>query len=133
MPAPTPVITTIPAAVWRSMTGRSWHAGCPVGRSGLRLLRINYWGFDGYRYRGEMVLSAAVARRAAAALRDMYNGHYPIRRMYRVDRFGWSKRRARRQRLRVDASRQHLGVQLPQRREQAVACSHRTPAAGRST
>ncbi len=84
------VITSIPNAVWKSMTGRTWHAGCPVGRSGLRLLRINYWGFDGYRYRGEMVLSAAVARRAAAALSDMYAGHYPIRRMYRVDRFGWS-------------------------------------------
>jgi hypothetical protein len=87
-----PVITTIPTAVWRSMTGRTWHAGCPVGRSGLRLLRINYWGFDGYRYRGEMVLSSAIARRAAAALRDMYDGRFPIRRMYRVDRFGWSKR-----------------------------------------
>jgi hypothetical protein len=73
------------------MTGRTWHAGCPVGRSGLRLLRINYWGFDGYRYRGEMVLSQAVARRAAAALADMYAGHFPIRRMYRVDRFGWSR------------------------------------------
>jgi hypothetical protein len=89
---PHAVITTIPNAVWRSMTGRTWHAGCPLGRSGLRLLRINYWGFDGYRYRGEMVLSTAIARRAAAALSDMYAGRYPIRRMYREDRFGWSKR-----------------------------------------
>jgi hypothetical protein len=86
------VIRSIPAATWRSMTGRTWHAGCPVGRSGLRLLRINYWGFDGYRYRGEMVLNTAVAGRASAALRDMYNGRFPIRRMYRVDRFGWSKK-----------------------------------------
>ena len=74
------------------MTGRSWHRGCPLGRSGLRLVRINYWGFDGYRYRGEMVLSSAVARRAAGALRDMHERRFPIRRMYRVDRFGWSKR-----------------------------------------
>ena len=86
------VITAIPAATWRSMTGRTWHAGCPVGRSGLKLLRINYWGFDGYRYRGEMVLATAVARRAARALTDMYAGRYPIRRMYRVDRFGWSQK-----------------------------------------
>ena len=86
------VITRIPDGVWRSMTGRSWHRGCPLGRSGLRLLRINYWGFDGYRYRGEMVLSSAVARRAAGALRDMHERRFPIRRMYRVDRFGWSKR-----------------------------------------
>ena len=86
------VVTRIPNGVWNSMTGRSWHGGCPVGRSGLRLLRINYWGFDGYRYRGEMVLATAVARRAAGALADMYAGQYPIRRMYRVDRFGWSKK-----------------------------------------
>ncbi len=86
------VITTIPTGVWRTMVGRSWHSGCPLGRSGLRLLRINYWGFDGYRYRGEMVLSAAVVSRAAAALRDMYDRRYPIRRMYRVDRFGWSQK-----------------------------------------
>ena len=86
------VITRISNAVWRSMVGRSWHRGCPVGRSGLRLLRINYWGFNGYRYRGEMVLSSAVVSRAARSLRDMYNGRYPIRRMFRVDRFGWSKR-----------------------------------------
>ena len=85
-------ITRISNAGWRSMVGRSWHRGCPVGRSGLRLLTINYWGFNGYRYRGQMVLATAVAGRAAAALRDMYNGRYPIRRMYRVDRFGWSKK-----------------------------------------
>ncbi len=85
------VVTGIPRPVWRSMVGRSWHRGCPVGRRGLRLLRVNYWGFDGYRYRGEMVLSSAVATRAAGALRDMYNQQLPIRRMYRVDRFGWSK------------------------------------------
>ena len=86
------VVTAVPKAVWRSMVGRSWHRGCPVGRAGLRLLRINYWGFDGYRYRGEMVLSSAVASRAAGALRDMYTGRYPVRRMYRVDRFGWSRK-----------------------------------------
>ena len=48
-------VSRIPDRVWQQMTGRSWHAGCPVGRSALRLLRINYWGYDGYRYRGELV------------------------------------------------------------------------------
>ena len=86
------VITRISDAGGDRWSGRSWHRGCPVGRSGLRLLSINYWGFDGYRRRGQMVLSAAVVGRAAAALRDMYNRRFPIRRMYRVDRFGWSKK-----------------------------------------
>ena len=87
-----PVITRIPSRVWRSMVSRSWHRGCPVGRTSLRLIRINYWDFSGYRRRGELVVRAAIARRAAAAFRDMYRGRYPIRAMYRVDRFGWSQR-----------------------------------------
>lgn len=87
-----PVISRIPDGVWRSMVGRSWHRGCPVGRSGLRLLRINYWDYSGYRRRGELVAAASVVRQMSAALRDMYDARLPIRSMYRVDRFGWSSR-----------------------------------------
>ena len=87
-----PVITPIPDGVWADMTGRSWHSGCPVGRSGLRLLRINYWGYDGYRYRGEVVGATGAIDNFARALGRMYAARYPIRSMYRVDRFGWSER-----------------------------------------
>lgn len=87
-----PVISTISDAIWRSMVGRSWHAGCPVGRSGLRILRINYWDYSGYRRRGEIVAAAGVIKQMAAALTDMYHAKLPIRAMYRVDRFGWSSR-----------------------------------------
>lgn len=89
---PAPRVTAIPDGVWRSMTGRSWHRGCPVGRAGLRLVRVNYWGFDGYRHRGELVAAAPVAGQMAAALAEMYRRALPIRAMYRVDRFGWSRR-----------------------------------------
>jgi hypothetical protein len=84
------VVTRIPAGVWRQMTGRSWHRGCPVGRAGLRLVRVNYWGYDGYRYRGEVVAAASAAPKMAGALAEMYAKRFPIRSMYRVDRFGWS-------------------------------------------
>lgn len=86
------VITRIPDRVWRSMVGRSWHRGCPVGRSGLRLLRINYWDYQGYRRRGELVAAVGAVRQMAGALTDMHDARLPIRSMYRVDRFGWSKR-----------------------------------------
>ncbi|MBZ5732923.1 M15 family metallopeptidase [Nocardioides sp. TRM66260-LWL] len=89
-PGAHPVITSIPDAVWRDMVGRSWHRGCPVGRSGLRLLRINYVGFDGYRHRGELVAATGAIRRMAAALADMHDRGLPLRSLYRVDRFGWS-------------------------------------------
>ncbi|WP_435768770.1 M15 family metallopeptidase [Nocardioides sp. SYSU DS0651] len=89
---PNPAISRIPNGVWRSMVGRSWHRGCPVGRSGLRLLRINYWDYSGYRRRGEIVAAASVVRQMAGALSDMYRAKLPMRSMYRVDRFGWSRR-----------------------------------------
>ncbi|MBJ7356164.1 M15 family metallopeptidase [Nocardioides sp.] len=87
-----PVISRIPDQVWRDMTGRLWHAGCPVGRAGLRLLRINYWDYDGYRRRGEIVAAAGAVGAMAGALAAMYERELPIRAMYRVDRFGWSPR-----------------------------------------
>lgn len=86
------VITPIPDAIWGEMTGRSWHDGCPVGRDGLRLVRVNYWGFDGYRYRGELVAATDAADNMAGALAEMHQRRFPIRSMYRVDRFGWSGR-----------------------------------------
>lgn len=85
-------ITPVPDGVWGQMTGRSWHPGCPVGRAGLRLVRINYWGYDGYRYRGELVAATGAADNVAGALAEMYRHGLPIRSMYRVDRFGWSGR-----------------------------------------
>lgn len=89
---PNVAITTIPDGVWSQMTGRSWHAGCPVGRAGLRLVRVNYWGFDGYRYRGELIAATGAANNMAGALAAMHRRGLPIRSMYRVDRFGWSGR-----------------------------------------
>jgi hypothetical protein len=87
-----PSVTPIPDRVWQQMTGRSWHAGCPIGRSGLRLLRINYWGYDGYRYRGEVVGRTDAIDNMRGALEALYARKLPIRSMYRVDRFGWSRR-----------------------------------------
>ncbi len=87
-----PSVTRIPDRIWKQMTGRSWHRGCPVGRSGLRLLRINYWGYDGYRYRGELVARADAVDNMRGALTAMYAQKLPIRSIYRVDRFGWSRR-----------------------------------------
>ncbi len=85
-----PVITKIPTKVWRTMVGISWHRGCPVGRPGLRFLRINYWGFDGYRHQGQLIASTRAIKKFKAALVDLYKRRYPIRSMYLVDVFGYS-------------------------------------------
>jgi 5-hydroxyisourate hydrolase-like protein (transthyretin family) len=85
-------VTPIPARVWRQMTGISWHRGCPVGRAGLRLVRVNYWDYRGYARRGELVASSDAAPAMGAAFREMFRRKLPVRAMYRVDRFGWGSR-----------------------------------------
>lgn len=85
-------ITAISDAMWAQMAGISWHRGCPVGRSALRVVRVNYWDYRGYRRRGELVANADAAGAMGAALAEMYQRKLPIRSLYRIDRFGWSKR-----------------------------------------
>jgi hypothetical protein len=84
-----PVISPIPNDVWTSMQGLSWHAGC-LARSSLRYITVNYIGFDGYRYRGKIVLASRVSKAAANAFTALYKVRYPIRSMFLVDRFGHS-------------------------------------------
>ncbi|MFL6109631.1 MAG: M15 family metallopeptidase [Marmoricola sp.] len=78
----------IPNNVWSRMYGRSWHPGCPVGRSSLRYITSNYWGFDGYRHRGELVVRSAAVSKFKSALMRLYAAKVPIRAMYLPDRFG---------------------------------------------
>jgi len=81
-------IHLVPDSVWSSMVGRSWHSGCPVGRSSLRYLTTNYWGFDGYRHRGELVVRSSLTSKFKLAMTKLYNAKVPIRAMYLPDRFG---------------------------------------------
>lgn len=85
------VVSRIPDEVWKAMKGRSWRRGC-LARSKLRLVRVNHYGFDGYRYRGEVVVAASVARCTADVLTALHAAEVPIRSMVLVDRFGYSER-----------------------------------------
>ncbi|MFE3328890.1 M15 family metallopeptidase [Streptomyces sp. NPDC059176] len=81
-------VSRIPGPVWERMTGVSYTEGCPVGRDDLRYVQVNHWGFDGYRYRGEIIVHASVAQQTAAVFTDLYRLKYPIRQMRLVDDFG---------------------------------------------
>jgi hypothetical protein len=67
------------------MVGYSWTQGCPVGRSQLRYVRVNFWGFDGQRSRGSLVVNASVAGSAAAAFTRLYELQFRIRQMRPMD------------------------------------------------
>jgi D-alanyl-D-alanine carboxypeptidase-like protein len=81
-------ILTIDAATARTMIGVSWHRGCPVPISDLRLVRLTHWGFDGVRHQGELIVHKGVARSLVVVFHTLYAVRFPIRRMHRVDHFG---------------------------------------------
>lgn len=78
-------IARVPDAVWNRMVGVSWTQGCPVGRSQLRYVRVNFWGFDGKRSRGSLVVNASIADETAAAFTRLYALQFRIRQMKPMD------------------------------------------------
>ena len=78
-------VSSVPDPVWRRMVGYSWTQGCPVGRSGLRYVTVNFWGFDGKRSRGALVVNKSVASATARAFTRLYEQQFRIRQMRPMD------------------------------------------------
>jgi D-alanyl-D-alanine carboxypeptidase len=76
------------------IVGSSWHEGCPVGLGKLRLLRVDYWGFDDASHRGRLVVNRRFDDEIIAVMRRLYRLRYPIRRMRLIDRYGADDRRS---------------------------------------
>ncbi len=83
-------IATISPAMRAGMTGVSWHPGCPVSLSQLRVLTLSYGGFDDRAHTGRIVVNTDVARPVVSVFRRLYAARYPIRRMQPVDVYGGS-------------------------------------------
>ncbi|ADB30957.1 hypothetical protein Kfla_1863 [Kribbella flavida DSM 17836] len=81
-------------AVAASMVPKTYRAGCPVGPGSLRLLTMNYWGFDGLVHKGELIVRDAAVQKMIKVWTATFNAKFPIRRMQRVDVFGGSDIRA---------------------------------------
>jgi hypothetical protein len=65
----------------------SWRPGCPVPPSALRSIRLSYWGFDGRRRIGELVVRDRAAAEVTAVFRILYRERFPLRRVEPVDRY----------------------------------------------
>ena len=77
-------------ALRERMTGVSWHRGCPVPLSDLRLLRMPYWGFDGTVHRGYLVVRDRQAGKVLNIFERMYDARFPIRRMRLIEAYDGS-------------------------------------------
>ena len=65
----------------------SYRSGCPVGPSQLRTVRLSYWGFDGERHIGRLVVRRTVTGDVVAAFRSIYRNRVPIRRIVPVSAY----------------------------------------------
>jgi D-alanyl-D-alanine carboxypeptidase len=65
----------------------SYRAGCPVGPSELRTIRLSYWGFDGRPRVGELVVNRRVMHDVVTVFRRLFAVRFPIRRMVPVSRY----------------------------------------------
>jgi hypothetical protein len=72
----------------------SWHRGCPVQVSDLRLVRVSFWGFDGRSHPGRLIVQRSYTGPVVAALRALYYERFPVRGMRPVEAYGSSDERS---------------------------------------
>ena len=65
----------------------SYRPGCPVGPSQLRRLDISFWGFDGRRRVGAIIVHVGEARDVVSVFRRLYARRFPIRRLRLVSAY----------------------------------------------
>jgi hypothetical protein len=88
-------VRPLPAPLQADLVGHGdWHAGCPVPLSGLRLLTVEAWGFDGKPYRGQLIVSARFAAPLATVFRRLYSQRFPIRDLTLAANYGSKRERA---------------------------------------
>jgi hypothetical protein len=61
--------------------GRTWHQGCPVGPSQLRMLHLRYVGFDGKSRVGTMVVNATAVASTVRVFATLYAKRFPLHSM----------------------------------------------------
>ena len=84
--APPPFRASVSAVRWQDLRF-SYRAGCPVGATQLRLVRLSYWGFDGRARVGALVVSRRVAGDVVAVFRRLYSVRFPVRRLVPVSAY----------------------------------------------
>lgn len=87
-------IKPLPASVKAELKqGHFWKPGCPVALSGLRVLTVRHWGFDGHQHTGQLIVNANAAAGLKSVFRQLRRLHFPIHHMTLSDVYGPVKRR----------------------------------------
>jgi hypothetical protein len=63
----------------REVRHKNWHPGCPVPPGALRVLTVDYRGFDGAVHSGPIVLNQSVVGDVLGVFRRLYRADFPIK------------------------------------------------------
>lgn len=74
-------------AVTAEDLGATWRPECPVGPADLRMVELDYLGFDGIVHRGSMVVHRDVVDDVVDIFADLISLRYPIERMRTVEHY----------------------------------------------
>jgi hypothetical protein len=77
-----------PTAKQELIASKHWSSKCPVPLSGLRLMTLSYWGFDGKVHTGQLVTNAVSVGPLTSVFRTLYSMHFPIHHMKLTDAYG---------------------------------------------
>ena len=81
-------VSPIPRAMRTTMTGVSWHKGCPVGLGTLRLITSTYHLPAGGTATGQLIVHRDVAPAVKRILKRLWELDYPIAHMDPIDKYG---------------------------------------------
>jgi hypothetical protein len=84
-------IRTVDEETRARMIGVSWQPGCPVPIDDLRIIEMNFVGFDGAVHTGgQLMVHRLVASDVVEAFRVLFENGFPIRRMELIESYGGS-------------------------------------------
>jgi D-alanyl-D-alanine carboxypeptidase len=93
-PVPPPPVSAPPAPaaptvrpVTAAELGASWRPGCPLEPGRLRLVELNYLGFDGQIHRGELIVHEDLVAEVIAIFEQLHQLRYPIEKIRTVDHY----------------------------------------------
>lgn len=84
---PVPAFRSAVSTVTAAELGTSWRSGCPVGPADLREVTVDYWGYDGARHSGRLIVHRTVAADVVTVFRRLYDARFQIRRIHPVTVF----------------------------------------------
>jgi len=94
-PAFRSLIQPVPTYLRSQMVGSTWHPGCPVPLSQLRVLRMTYWGFDRRVHTGAIVMNEHAAAPLRQVFRRLFELRFPIHSMSLDDVYGARRKHPR--------------------------------------